>query len=232
MSNALSQGRQLVSLDDQSRFNQAIDKIGIVPVVAVGNEGEAINVAAALAEGGIPIIEIVFRTSAAAAAIAAVRDQVPDVLVGAGTVLTAGDVDRAVESGAQFGVAPGFSPGVCARASDLVFPFVPGVATPSEVALAIEAGFRVLKLFPAEVVGGLAMLRGLKGPFGHTGVRFIPTGGIDLGLASGYWTESIVAAVGGSWLVPNGALRDRDWQAITRLARDAVIARADCVRDD
>ena len=221
---------RLVSPASPGRLSRVIDELGIIPVVAVENADDAVEVAAALAAGGLPIIEITLRTQAAESAIAAVRGSLPDVMVGAGTVLNAGDVDKAVAAGAQFGVAPGYDAHACARANGAGLEFIPGVATPSEVSAALDAGYRMLKLFPAETLGGVAMVRALMGPFGHTGVAFGPTGGIDLSRASEYWRQAGVAGVGGSWLAPKAAIRNRDWQAIAEIAHDTVAARASAVR--
>lgn len=226
MLNEWSQGRQLVSQDDHEIAGRVIEAIGVVPVVAVKSVEDAVNVAGALSDGGVPVIEITLRTPVAIEAIAAVRRALPNVLVGAGTVLDVGDLDRAIDAGAQFAVAPGFSPPVGRRAIERGLPFLPGVATPSEITAALAAGFRRLKFFPAETIGGVSALRSLIGPFGHTGVSFVPTGGISLDSAPEYWRQPFVAAVGGSWLVPKAAVEASDWQAITKVARATVAERA------
>jgi 2-dehydro-3-deoxyphosphogluconate aldolase/(4S)-4-hydroxy-2-oxoglutarate aldolase len=199
-----------------------ISRTRVLPVVVIEDAAHAVPLAEALAAGGLPTIEITLRTPAALAAITAIRQALPQMLVGAGTILSVEGLQQAVDAGAQFGVAPGFSEVVVARAQALKLPFFPGVMTPGEVERARTAGCDVLKFFPAEAAGGLTMLQALAGPYSHTGVKFIPTGGIKRESLAAYLALPIVFAVGGSWLAEKKLLVAKDWQAITALAADAV----------
>jgi 2-dehydro-3-deoxyphosphogluconate aldolase/(4S)-4-hydroxy-2-oxoglutarate aldolase len=191
----------------------------VVPVIVVDDPAIAVDLAHALVAGGIRVLEVTLRTKGALAAIRRMRDEVPDAIVGAGTLRTRAHVEACVDAGAQFGISPGLTAelAAAARAADLTF--LPGVATPSEAMMAEDEGFSVLKLFPAEAVGGVKLLKSLAGPFPN--LRFCPTGGIDLARASDYLALPNVLAVGGSWLTPNDALAARDWNRITELARNA-----------
>lgn len=195
----------------------------LVPVVVADTADEGLFIAAALAEGGLPVAEITFRTPAAPAAIEAIAER-GDVLVGAGTVVSPTQVDTAVAAGARFLVSPGFHPAVADRAADLGVPLIPGAVSASEIMGALAAGITTVKFFPAETSGGLPALRALAGPFG--GLRFVPTGGIDATNLDAYLAHPQVTAVGGSWMLPRTAVRARDAAAIVRAASDAV-ARVD-----
>jgi len=153
---------------------------------------------------------------------------VPDLLVGAGTILTPQQAVEAKAAGAAFGVAPGMNPRVVAEANRIGLPFAPGVCTPTDIELAVEQGCRALKFFPSEQSGGLSYLRAISAPFSHLGVRYIPLGGITPANADKYLVEPSVLALGGSWLAPREAVRARDWAAITALAREAsdLVSRA------
>jgi 2-dehydro-3-deoxyphosphogluconate aldolase/(4S)-4-hydroxy-2-oxoglutarate aldolase len=200
----------------------------IIPASTVKTPDQAAAVAEALLAGGLDIVEFTFRTEATAAAIRRVRDAFPDMLVGAGTVLTAAQLDAAVDAGARFAVAPGLNPDLAARATAKGLPFIPGVLTPTEVDRAIVAGCSLLKFFPAEVGGGVDMLKALSGPFKHTGVKFVPTGGIDDSNLCSYLELPVVAAVGGSWMVSPKLVEARNWAGITRLTKEAMVLVADC----
>lgn len=191
-----------------------------MPVVTIDAAAGAAALAGALADGGLPIAEITFRTDAAAEAIAAMRAARPDVLVGAGTVLDAATVDRALEAGAHFIVAPGFNPATVAYAQAHGIPVVPGVVTPSEIEAAMSLGLRVLKFFPAEASGGPAYLSALRATYPM--VRFMPTGGINMGNFASYLALPNVIAVGGTWIATADAIRDQRWDEISRLAAEAV----------
>ena len=177
-----------------------IGRFGVVPVVAIDDVDKALPLADALAEGGLPVAEITFRTGSAAAAIKKLRDQRPDVMLGAGTILTADNLKLARDCGAAFGVAPGFNARIVEEALKIGFPFWPGVMTPSDVEAALGMGLTVLKFFPAEACGGVKMIKALAGPYRHTGVKFIPTGGINAGNFMEYLALEAVLAVGGSWV--------------------------------
>jgi len=193
---------------------------GVVPVVAVESAREGVQLAAALAAGGLPVIEVTFRTAAAAAAIAAITNELPDVLVGAGTLLRLADVSAAVDAGAHFGVAPGLNPEVVAAALGAALPFIPGVATASEVERGFGFGLDLFKLFPAEPSGGIALLKALAGPYPTA--RFMPTGGIGPDNVGEYLALDNVVACGGSWLASRSLLDAHDYAEITRRAAVAA----------
>ena len=197
-------------------------KAGVIPVIVIEDAAKAVPLARALVGGGLPILEVTFRTAAAAESIAAIRREVPEAIVGAGTLLTPEQVRAAVSAGAAFGVAPGFDPVVvdAAKAADL--PFCPGVATASELSQALTAGCRMVKFFPAEAAGGVKMIKNLLGAFRFTGVRFMPTGGVNLSNLDDYLAVPEIVACGGTWIVPKDALAAGDWAAIRKLAEDAA----------
>jgi 2-dehydro-3-deoxyphosphogluconate aldolase/(4S)-4-hydroxy-2-oxoglutarate aldolase len=194
---------------------------GIIPVIVIENEADAVPLARALVGGGLPVLEVTFRTKAAAAAIAAIRREVPDAVVGAGTVLTVEQLRAAKAAGAAFCVAPGFDPAIVAAAKEAGMPFCPGIATASELSQALSAGCRLVKFFPAEAAGGVKMIKNLLGAFRFTGVRFMPTGGVNLSNVADYLAVPEIACCGGTWIVPKDALASGDWSAIGKLASDA-----------
>ncbi len=193
----------------------------IVPVVVINEADRAEALGEALVAGGIPVAEVTFRTAAAEAAIRRLSAN-PDLLVGAGTVLTVDQVDRAVQAGAQFIVSPGFSVAVVRRAQQHGLPVFPGAVTPTEIMAALDEGLTTLKFFPANVYGGAAALTALGAPFPQ--VRFIPTGGVSVGNLTDYLSLPNVAAVGGSWMVPADAIDAGDTGTIRRLCAAAVQA--------
>lgn len=191
----------------------------VIPVIVLEDAACAVPLARALAAGGVRVLEITLRTSAALEAIRAIRAEVDNVVVGAGTILTPSDLERTLALGADFGVSPGTTPTLLAEARRCGIPFLPGVASASELMVATESGFDRLKFFPAEQAGGVAMLRALAGPF--PGVAFCPTGGVGPGNATDYLAQPNVRCVGGSWIAPADAIRERAWNRITDLARAA-----------
>lgn len=201
---------------------ERIASIGVVPVIAIENADDAVPLVDALTAGGVAIAEVTFRTAAARDAIAAIARERPAVLVGAGTVLDAANLEAAAEAGAQFVVAPGLNPKLVHRANELGLPMTPGVCTPSEVERGLEQGCRILKFYPAGVCGGTAMLKALAGPYKHTGVRFVPTGGVSEENLASYIALPVVAAVGGSWLATKDDIAAKRWDAITERCRVAV----------
>jgi 2-dehydro-3-deoxyphosphogluconate aldolase / (4S)-4-hydroxy-2-oxoglutarate aldolase len=203
---------------------ERIGDVGVVPVVVLEEPADAPDLARALAAGGLPIAEVTFRTAAAVAAIRAIAEACPEVLVGAGSVALPGQVDSAVEAGARFIVSPGIDDDVVLRAQQARVAIVPGCATPSDLMRARRHGLEVVKFFPAEAVGGLAMLAAIAAPF--PGMRFVPTGGIDASNMGAWLSDPRVVAVGGSWMVKPTLLATRDWDAVTSLAREAVTAAA------
>jgi len=199
-----------------------IEQEKIIPVIALEDASDAPALCGALREGGLTVAEITFRTAAAPDAIALVAKEFPEFALGAGTVTTIEEVDRAVDAGAQFAVAPGLNPKIVKHAQEKGLPFFPGVCTPSEVEGALELGCSLLKFFPAGVMGGLKMLKALYGPYRHRGVRFVPTGGISVDNLGEYLANPAVVAVGGSWIVDKKLLAAKDWDSITKLTAEAV----------
>ncbi|MFZ2004986.1 MAG: bifunctional 4-hydroxy-2-oxoglutarate aldolase/2-dehydro-3-deoxy-phosphogluconate aldolase [Stellaceae bacterium] len=196
----------------------------VIPVLSIERERDAVPLARALFEGGLSVLEVTFRTEAAQAAIEAIARDLPQVMVGAGTLLRAADVAAAVKAGAKFLVSPGTTPQLAGAALATDLPYLPGVATPSEIMAVRALGICVMKLFPAEAMGGVAMLRALAPVF--PGVEFCPTGGIDERLAEHYLALPNVPMVGGSWMAPRDAINTGDWGRIRRLAeRAAAIGR-------
>ncbi|MBN8456581.1 MAG: bifunctional 4-hydroxy-2-oxoglutarate aldolase/2-dehydro-3-deoxy-phosphogluconate aldolase [Verrucomicrobia bacterium] len=196
----------------------------IVPVVVLDREEDAEPLAEALIAGGLEVMEITFRTAAAAGAIRRIATRFPQILLGAGTLLEPDQVRRARDAGAVFGLAPGLNPRIVETARECGLGFAPGVMTPSEVEQAMALGCKVLKFFPAGNAGGPAMLKALAGPYAHTGVRFIPTGGVTADNLTDYLKLPIVAAVGGSWMVDKSLVAAGNWAEITRLTQAALAA--------
>ncbi len=201
---------------------EAIGKIGLVPVIKIDDAAKALPLARALNAGGLPCAEVTFRTEAAADAIAEIARGTPETLVGAGTVINVELARRAVDSGARFVVAPGFNPSVVDFCVERGIPVVPGVNDPSGIEAALERGLDTVKFFPAEASGGVAMLDALAGPFAN--VTFMPTGGIGPSNLGEYARRKNVLAIGGSWMVPADLVAASDWDAVTALCRDAVLA--------
>jgi len=197
-------------------------KIGIVPVIAIEEIEMAIPLADALLEGGLPVVEITFRTAAAAAVIAKMANERPKLIVGAGTVLTAANVDAAKSSGAAFAVAPGLNPQTVKYAQSVGLPFVPGVATPSDIEAGLPLGCKLLKFFPAESNGGVGMLEALSAPYKHTGLRFMPTGGVNPGNLESYLKIDTVAAVGGTWIAKKEDLANGNWADVRERCKAAL----------
>jgi 2-dehydro-3-deoxyphosphogluconate aldolase / (4S)-4-hydroxy-2-oxoglutarate aldolase len=194
----------------------------LICVAVIDQPDDAVPLAEALLAGGLNCIEVTFRTAGAAESIAAIRKNVPQISVGAGTLLTAEQVKQAVGAGAQFGVSPGLSESVSTAAQENDFTLFPGVITPTEVMRALELGWKNLKFFPSETFGGVSALKALSGPFGHTGVKFIPTGGINAALLPDYLAVPQVAAIGGSWMAERKLVKEKAWAKITALTAEAM----------
>ncbi|MBZ5497389.1 MAG: bifunctional 4-hydroxy-2-oxoglutarate aldolase/2-dehydro-3-deoxy-phosphogluconate aldolase [Acidobacteriia bacterium] len=198
----------------------------IVPVVVLDDEKLSEPLAETLLRAGLDVMEITFRTAAAVQCIRRIAERFPEMLLGAGTLLDADQVRRAAESGARFAVAPGLNPRVVESARQAGLEMVPGVMTPSEVENALSMSCRTLKFFPAEQAGGVAMLKALEGPYSHTGVRFIPTGGINMSNMQSYLERPSVVAIGGSWMVEKRLIAAGDWRRIEDLTVAAVASAA------
>lgn len=192
----------------------------VMPVVVAHSAEEGVGIARALVAGGLPVIELTLRTEAALDAIRAISAEVPEILVGAGTITRPGHAKLAADAGAQFLVSPGTTGSLLHAMQDSGLPFLPGVATVSEVLAAAEAGCTDLKLFPAEASGGTAFLKAVSGPVPTA--RFCPTGGITAASAPAYLALPNVGCVGGSWLTPADAVASGDWERISALAAEAV----------
>jgi 2-dehydro-3-deoxyphosphogluconate aldolase/(4S)-4-hydroxy-2-oxoglutarate aldolase len=191
----------------------------VMPVIVINDLDTAADLARALVAGGVRSLEITLRSDFALQAITLISAEVPDALVGVGTVRSAQQLEAAINAGARFGVSPGLTPEIAQAARESGLPFLPGVATPSEAMYAADQGFTVQKLFPASAVGGVALLKALYGPLPD--IMFCPTGGINAGNARDYLSLPNVGCVGGSWLTPEAAVAATDWSAITALARQA-----------
>lgn len=205
---------------DIDTLSARLAELRVVPVVSIDDAADAVGLADALRDGGLPIVEVTFRTAAAADAIARIRAACPGVLVGAGTVLDAATVDRAVDAGAAFIVAPGFGPAVVARAAEHGVAMLPGAVTPTEIEMALAAGLRLVKFFPAEASGGVRYIRAVAAPYRD--VRFVPTGGVTPANLADYLAVPAVAACGGTWIAPSDAIREHRWDAIASSAAGAV----------
>lgn len=191
----------------------------VIPVIVLHDVAHAVPLARALLAGGIRMLEVTLRTPQALASMEAIAKDVPEAVVGAGTLRSAADVGASVRAGARFGVSPGYTSRLGQACRDAGLPLLPGVATGSEILLAQEDGFTELKFFPALQAGGIPMLKAWQGPFGD--VKFCPTGGVSAANAAEFLALSNVACVGGSWIVPNDAIAAGDWGRIEQLARAA-----------
>lgn len=201
-------------------YESVLDVVPVMPVVVLDRLADAVPVARALVAGGLPAIELTLRTEVALDAIRAIADEVPEILVGAGTVTSAGQAKRALDAGAQFLVSPGATPNLLGAMADTGLPFLPGTATVSEVLAVLETGLTEMKFFPAEASGGAAYLKSIASPV--PAARFCPTGGITAATAGEYLRLPNVGCVGGSWLTPADALATGDWSRVEQLAREAA----------
>ena len=198
---------------------QLMKKSGVIPVVVLDDTAKALTTANALLAGGVSVMEITFRTAAAADSIKAVSENCPEMLVGAGTVVTPDQCKKALECGVKFIVSPGFDPEVVSWCVERNIPITPGCVTPTEIMAAMKLGLNVVKFFPAGVYGGLKAMKSLSAPFG--GVKFIPTGGVDAKNLKEYLEAPFVHAVGGSWLCPKKEIAAGNFDAVTALCREA-----------
>ncbi len=199
---------------------EKIGKLGIIPVVKIEKAEDALPLGRALIDGDLPIAEITFRTSAAEESIKTLTRELPELLVGAGTVLTIKQSRRAVSAGAQFIVSPGFNPKVVDYCLENNIPVTPGINNPTQIEMALERGIEVVKFFPAEASGGLSLLKSMSAPY--TGIKFIPTGGINLDNLTSYLSNKKVHACGGSWMVKPELISSGNFAEITRLTKEAV----------
>ena len=195
-------------------------KLGIIPVVAINDAKDAVPLAKALCEGGLPVAEVTFRTDAAEEAIRKMCEAFPNMLVGAGTVLTTEQVDRAVNAGAKFIVSPGLNPKVVKYCLSKNVPITPGTSSPTDIETALDLGLDVVKFFPAEQSGGIAKIKAMAAPY--TGVRFMPTGGINKDNVRDYLAYNRIVACGGTWMVKGDLIKAGDFGRIRELAKEAA----------
>ena len=198
---------------------EKIRKMGIVPVVVIENEKDAVPLADALCNGGLACAEVTFRTAAAGEAIRLMKEAHPEMLVGAGTVLTVDQVDRAVQAGAEFIVSPGFDPEIVDYCLEKEIPVLPGCISPSEVAQAVKRGLKTVKFFPAEQAGGVAMIKAMAAPY--TGIKFMPTGGINAKNLEDYLSFDKIICCGGSWMVKGELVKTGAFDKIKELTAEA-----------
>jgi 2-dehydro-3-deoxyphosphogluconate aldolase / (4S)-4-hydroxy-2-oxoglutarate aldolase len=201
----------------------------IVPVIVLDHEEQAEPLAETLLKAGLDIMEITFRTAAAEASIRRIARRFPEILLGAGTVLGTDQLKRAADAGASYALAPGLNETIVSAADKAGILMFPGVMTPSEVEKALSLNCRILKFFPAEAAGGVTMLKALEGPYSHTGVKFLPTGGIGLNNMRSYLERPSVAAIGGSWIVEKKMIAAKEWGTIEQLTREALALAATVV---
>lgn len=199
---------------------EEIQKLGIVPVVVIDDVKDAEPLAKALCDGGLPCAEVTFRTDAAEESIRIMSEKFPQMLIGAGTVLTTEQVDRAVAAGAKFIVSPGLNPRIVKYCVEKNIPITPGCSSASDIEQALENGLEVVKFFPAEPAGGLPMIKALAAPY--VGVKFMPTGGISAGNVREYLKYDRILACGGSWMVKGDLVKAGDFEKITELTKEAV----------
>ena len=199
---------------------EEIARLGIIPVIKLESPDGALALGRALISGGLPVAEVTFRTGAAAQAILALRKAYPELMTGAGTVLTVEQAEAAIAAGASYVVTPGFNPRVVDFCIARNMPIVPGVNSPSQIEQGLERGLRLLKFFPAEASGGVKMLKALHGPYAE--VSFLPTGGVDISNLESYLKLPYVAAVGGTWMVKEELLSAGDFDEVERLCAEAV----------
>lgn len=196
-----------------------LDRVPVIPVVVIDDPDDAVPLARALVEGGLPLIELTLRTPAALEAMNRISASVPDILLGAGTVVTPYQAKLAADAGAQFLVSPGTTPSLLTGLRDTGLPFLPGAATVSEAMALLELGYTELKLFPAEASGGLGLLKSIHGPLPDA--RFCPTGGITAATAASYLALPNVGCIGGTWITPSDVMARKDWAAVAELAHAA-----------
>ena len=199
-----------------------IAREGIIAVLEIESEKNAVPLAKAILEGGITIIELALRTPAVMPSIALIAKEVPQIYIGVGTIIEKGQAAMVKKHGAvRFGVSPGLNPEIVRETAEAGLPFAPGIATPSELDRAISLGCRIVKFFPAEGLGGLSYLKSINAPYNHLGIKYIPTGGILPENFAGYAKFSPVLAIGSSWIASKDLINAQDWKEITKRAREA-----------
>jgi 2-dehydro-3-deoxyphosphogluconate aldolase / (4S)-4-hydroxy-2-oxoglutarate aldolase len=199
-----------------------VEEAGIIAVLVIDEADDAVPTARALVEGGVTAMELTLRTPAAVEALKRIKQEVPEMLAGVGTVINPEQVDAIVEAGADFGVAPGLNPRILDKAREAGLPFAPGVMTPSEIELAVEKGCRLLKFFPSHPMGGIDFLRSMNSPYSYLALTYIPLGGINPANLGSYLQVPIISAVGGSWIAKRDLIKNHKWDVIKENARNAV----------
>lgn len=199
-----------------------LHKFPVIPVIVLDDAEDAVPLAEALLAGGLNIIEVTFRTAAAAESIERIANALPEMMVGAGTVVTPEQAQRAVDAGSKFGLAPGTDPETIAFFKEKGIPFIPGIMTPSDIQAAVKAGCTSLKFFPAGAAGGPKLLKAMAAPYANLGVKFCPTGGVSLDNMNEYLSLPEVFAIGGSWLATRAQIRDKEWSAVTAQVKQAL----------
>jgi 2-dehydro-3-deoxyphosphogluconate aldolase/(4S)-4-hydroxy-2-oxoglutarate aldolase len=206
----------------QLERSERLTRRPLIPVIVIEDENDAEPLAEALLAGGLDVIEVTLRTASALAALGRILRTFPEMLVGAGTVVTPEQAERCLDLGVSFGVAPGFNPVTLHRFQQRGVPFLPGVLTPSEIESAYSHGCTLLKFFPAEAAGGAKMLKAMAGPYESLGIRFCPTGGVTVDNMNEYLSLAQVFAVGGSWIASQRQIAEKQWPVITRQTREAI----------
>jgi len=205
-----------------STLASIVQKAGIIAVLIIDREEDAVPLAKAMLAGGINVMELTLRTPAALGALRRIRAEVPEMVAGVGTILTVQQVEQVVSADAAFGVAPGTNPRIIQAAQQAGLSFAPGVATPTDIEIALENDCQLLKFFPAEPSGGLAYLKAVAAPYLHLGVQFIPLGGVNGKNFTTWLSDPLISALGGSWLAPKDLIARGDWTAIEAIAREAT----------
>ena len=194
----------------------------VIPVIVIDDANDAVPLAEALLAGGMDVIEVTCRTPAAAEALANIKKELPEMLLGAGTVVTPDQAKMCIDTGVSFGLAPGLNPDTVEFFQENDTLFIPGVMTPSEIEAGLAMGLKLLKFFPAGAAGGVNMLKNLGGPYASQGVQFCPTGGLSLDNMNDYLSLPIVSAIGGSWLATKQQIADKQWGVITQQVKEAL----------
>ncbi|MGC9312152.1 MAG: bifunctional 4-hydroxy-2-oxoglutarate aldolase/2-dehydro-3-deoxy-phosphogluconate aldolase [Sediminispirochaetaceae bacterium] len=204
------------------KIEKRIEDAGIIAVLVIEDSSKAVKLAQTLVNSGITAMELTLRTETALDSLKQIADAVPDMLAGAGTVLTPAQVNEVKAAGGDFAVAPGFNPKVMQAAIEASVPYAPGICIPSEIEAAVEAGCRVLKYFHAEGMGGLKYLKGINNPYQYLKLRYIPLGGVNINNMRDYLESPEIIALGGSWIAPAKLINAGDWDAVARNADEAV----------
>jgi 2-dehydro-3-deoxyphosphogluconate aldolase/(4S)-4-hydroxy-2-oxoglutarate aldolase len=210
---------------NESQVFERLTAACVVAVLVIDRAEDAVPVAEALLSGGVTAIELTLRTPAALDALRQIRQALPEMLAGIGTVLTTDQVTQVIDAGGEFAVAPGMNPRVVEAALAAGLPFAPGICTPSDIERALEYDRRLLKFFPAEPSGGLAYLRAIAAPYAHLGLKYIPLGGLTISNMADYLREPVIGGIGGSWIAPRDVIRAGDWTRIAESAHRAIAIR-------